>query len=261
MRSWTEDRRIRLAVLLMPLAAFATGCVASGRKVRMEKLSGSHVAIAQKLIRQQRLQEALGQANLAIQEWKKNPDAYLVRGQVHFGIQEYARAIEDFTTADDLRPPFADALTWRGWARAESGDAEGAERDWKRALEDTTFLTPEKVYLNLALLYQQTGRTAEANENLEQAVTVNPAYSRGHFELGKARQEAGNASGAIVSYMAALGGMNDSPDLNLRLGLVLESTGEGARAREYFKRVLELAPDGNEASTAREHLSRLEKSS
>jgi len=38
---------------------------------------------------------------------------------------------------------------------------------------------------------------------------------------------------------------------------MLERSGDGARAKEHFKRVIELAPDGPEASTAREHLKRL----
>lgn len=265
MRSSTDRRRVPQILLpllvLGAMVAASTGCMGSAKKSRLLKMSSSHVAVAQKLFTQQRMQEALGMANRAIEESKKNPEAYLVRGQILFAIEEYDRAIDDFTAANDLRPPFADALSWRGWTKAETGDMEGAEKDWKRALEDTTSLTPEKVYLNLALLYQRTGRKSLAMENLERAVTVNPAYSRGHFELGKARQEAGNTSGAIVSYEAALGGMKDSPDLNLRLGLVLESSGEGARAREYFKRVLELDPEGTEATTARDHLKRLEPSS
>jgi len=248
-------------VILVALAAASPACMNGAKKARAQKMSASHVAVAQKLFQQERMQEALGMANRAIEDNKKNPEAYLIRGQVLFAIEEYDKAIADFTTANDLRDPFADALSWRGWTKAETGDYAGAEADWKHALEDTTSLTPEKVYLNLALLYEKTGRNSLAMENLERAVTVNPAYSRGHFELGKARQEAGNTSGAIVSYEAALGGMKDSPDLNLRLGLVLESSGEGARAREYYKRVLELDPNGVEATTARDRLKRLEPSS
>ena len=98
-------------------------------------------------------------------------------------------------------------------------------------------------------------------ENLEKSVVINPAYARGHYELGKMREEAGDASGAISSYQAALGGMRDSADLNLRLALALDSNGEGALAREHFKRVMELSPDSPEAAKAERHLKRLDSAS
>jgi len=55
--------------------------------------------------------------------------------------------------------------------------------------------------------------------------------------------------------------MKNSADLNLRLALALERSGEGAKAREYFKRVIEINPTGPEAATARDHLSKLESPS
>jgi tetratricopeptide (TPR) repeat protein len=262
MKSSTEARHgARLVAGFLVAVALMAGCGQSAKKDRREKMSRSKVAIANRLFQMGRAQEALGQANQAIEEWGKNPQAWLVRGQILFAIQEYDRAIADFTTAISHRPGYADALSWRAWARVEKGDFAAAEADWKKALEDTTSLTPEKIYLNLGKLYDRTGREEEALESLQKAVTVNPAYSRGHYELGKAREMRGNTSGAIASYQAALGGMNESSELNLRLAMILEKTGDGARAREHFQRVIELDPDGPEADTARDHLKRLDLAS
>jgi tetratricopeptide (TPR) repeat protein len=261
MKFLTESRRLGAWIAVALVLTASTACFSSGKKIRAMKLSASHVAIANKLFQQQRMQEALGQANQALQLWGKNPYAYLMRGQIYFGIREYERAIVDFTSANDLRDPFGDALNWRGWTRTEIGDMEGAEEDWNLALQDTRFLTPEKIYFNLALLYRKQGKSPQSLKNLEKAVIVNPAYARGHFELGKMREESGDSSRAIISYEAALGGMRNSADLNLRLALVLESNGEGARAREHFKRVIALSPDSPEASKAAAHLKNLDSAS
>ena len=258
MKSSNRSLRVLAAVAAACLLA---GCVSAEKRIRSEKRSASHLALAEKLLEQRRSQEALAQADLALKEWKKNPDAWFVRGEINFSMGAYVAAIDDFTSAIGLRPVFTEARSWRAWARIESGDLRGAEEDYRTALQDRIYPTPEKIRLNLGLLLIRTGREEEGVAELKEAVRLNPAYARGHYEVGKVHERSGNISGAIVSYQAALGGMKDSADLNLRLALALERSGEGAKAREYFKRVIEINPTGPEAATARDHLSKLESPS
>jgi Tfp pilus assembly protein PilF len=258
MKFSTESRRVAAAAVLLLAFLGGLACVTSQRKIRHQKRSAAHVALARRLIEQHRLHEALTQTNLALEEWKKNPAAFHVRGQIRFGLELYLQSVDDFTQAMEFGEDVTESLVWRAWARAESGDFAAAEHDWLKALGDPHYPTPEKIHLNLALYYLRDGRRDNAVSHIERAVQMNPAYSRGHYELGKLRQESGDLDGAIVSFQAALGGLKNSPEVNLRLALVLEESGEGARAREHFKRVIELSPDGPEADTARDHLKRLE---
>jgi len=261
MRSSINARAILAAGLGAALFVSGPACAASEKKIRAQKRSDTHLALAQKLMEENRLPEALNQADLALQESKKNPDAYMARGQIEFLRTEYARSIDDFTQALHYRPIFTEARSWRAWAYIESGNLAAAAQDYREGLNDRTYLTPEKLHLNLALLLYRTGRDAEGLQELKLAVATNPAYARGHYELGKALEKNGDLKSALGSYEAALGGMKDSADLNLRIALALEKSGEGGRAREHFKRVLEISPDGPEAPTARDHLKRLEASS
>ena len=258
MRFWTEARVMTAAAAALAVAVTIPACVSARKKEIHQKLSASHVALAGKLIEQGRMREALTQANMALDEWGKNPEAWFVRGQVDFGLGIYSTAIQDFTTAMSYRDNFTEALSWRAWANSESGNPDAAEKDWKQALKDPRYPYPEKIELNLGLLYLKNGREAEGMTHLQRAVSLNPAYARGHYELGKVQQEKGDLNAATLSYEAALGGMHDSADVNLRLAIVLERRGEGARATEYFKRVIELQPDGPEADTARDHLKHLD---
>jgi tetratricopeptide (TPR) repeat protein len=265
MRSSTNRRPgLRAAAAAAAAAALLPAllaCASPQKRMRAEKRSGSHLALARKLMEQQRFQEALGQADLALHEMKKNADAWLVRGQVRFGLGDYGPAVEDFSRALELKPAMTEALSWRAWAHIESGDAARAEADYRTALKDRTYPTPEKLHLNLGMLLLKVGREAEAVREMERAVALNPAYARGHYELGKIKDRSGDTGSALVHFQAALGGMKDSADLNLRLAIALERTGDGVRAREHFKRVLELAPSGPEAATARDHLKRLDSPS
>jgi len=261
MRSSINARAVLAAGLGAFLFAGSAACASSEKRISAQKRSDTHLALAQKLMEENRLPEALNQADLALEEAKKNPEAYMTRGQIEFLRTEYQRSIDDFTLALRYRPLFTEARSWRAWAYIESGSLAEAERDYREGLNDRTYLTPEKLHLNLALLLYRTGRDAEGLEELRLAVATNPSYARGHYELGKALERSGDLKSALASYEAALGGMKDSADLNLRIALALEKGGEGGRAREHFKRVLELSPDGPEALTARDHLKRLESSS
>lgn len=257
MKSSTERTLIFRGAALLALVVLLAACTSTRKQLTQEKLSATHVALAQELYKQERMQGALRQVHLALQKWQENPEAWFVRGQVHVWIREYARAVEDFSTALQYRSGFAEYLSWRALAHVMLENPDAAERDYMEALQDTTYMTPEKIYLNLGLLEKRRGRETEGLEYLEKAVTVNPAYSRGHYELGKTHDEAGNLSKAVIAYEAALGGLRDLTDLNLRLGIVLDKMGEGHRAKQYLQRVIELAPDGPEAETARTHLQRI----
>ncbi|MBI3448444.1 MAG: tetratricopeptide repeat protein [Acidobacteria bacterium] len=261
MRFSTSSRAALAAALLLPLALASGGCVSADKKIRAAKRSDSHIALAQKLMGDNRLPEALNQADLAIQEAKKNPEAWMTRGEVEFMRSEYDKAIEDFTAAIDRRPQFTEARSWRAWAYVEKGNFPAAEADYREGLTDRTYFTPEKLHMNLGLLLLRMGRESEGLAELKESVASNPAYSRGNYELGKVLERNGDLRGALAAYESALGGMKDSADLNLRFAIALERNGDGGRAREHFKRVIELSPNGPEAPTARDHLKRLEASS
>jgi tetratricopeptide (TPR) repeat protein len=253
-----EQRRALCATALIAVIVAGTACLNSDKKIREGKRSDSHIALARKLIEQRRLHEALTQVNMAIDEWEKNPDGHFLRGQIHFGLGMYDIAIADFSRAMDLHEDFTEALSWKAWAEAESGDSVAAERDWTKALANPIYPSPEKIHLNLGMLLISKGRREDGISHLRRAVAQSPGYARGHFELGKVLEEDGDLKQAAAAFQAALGGMKDSPEVNLRLALVLEKQGSGALAKEHFKRVIELSPEGPEAELARDHLRRLD---
>jgi Tfp pilus assembly protein PilF len=255
---FSTDRRRFLVPVLLLAALGAAACVSPEKRVRTEKNSERHLALARKYMEMNRYAEALGQIEQALEADRKNADAILLRGQINFAQGRYAEAIADMDRTLAIRPAFTEVLSWRAWAKIESGDLPGAEADYRKALEDRIYPTPEKLWMNLGLLLIKEGRDSEGAEALRKAVQANPAYSRGHYELGKVQEQGGNVTGALISYQAAIGGMKDSADLNLRLGLMLEKNGDGSAAKAHFKRVLEISPTGPEAPTARDHLRRLE---
>ena len=93
----------------------------------------------------------------------------------------------------DLDPYYSDAHNFLGAVYQEQDRLADAEREYRRALENPAYPTPEKVYLNLGLLYAEQGRHEEAIDTLRRAVEINTRYYQGHFELAALLDRAGQA--------------------------------------------------------------------
>ena len=133
--------------------------------------------------------------------------------------------------------------------------------EYNKALEDLTFPTPEVIYLNIGKLYRLKGNNDEALANLKKSVTMNTSFAAGYYELGKTYEKLGKDSDALKAYQDALVGMDENPDLNLRLGLALAKAGNGTKAKVHLEKVIKLAPDGPEATQARDAIRKLQPTS
>jgi tetratricopeptide (TPR) repeat protein len=93
--------------------------------------------------------------------------------------QQHLRDLENqrHETSEAFRPP-AETLLALGSAQFRDGDAQGAEANWKAAVE----VNPKygEAHNNLAVIYMQTGRLAEAEAELRLAekngFQVNPQF-------------------------------------------------------------------------------------
>ncbi len=65
----------------------------------------------------------------------KNATDYCKRGDIFNHLREFDRAIEDYTSAIQLKPDNGGAYFLRGCAWAEKGNAEQAVIDWKKSIQ------------------------------------------------------------------------------------------------------------------------------
>jgi tetratricopeptide (TPR) repeat protein len=79
---------------------------------------------------------------------------------------------------------------------------------------------------------------------------------RAHVEAGDRAFDAGDYGRAADEYLAAYQRI-PLPDLLYNLGQCYRLAGDGARAIEYYRRYLAVAPSGAAADKAREHIARL----
>jgi tetratricopeptide (TPR) repeat protein len=108
---------------------------------------------------------------------------------------------------------------------------------------------PSRVQLHddVAVLYLELGRAAEAAAHFEAAVALTPESAAAHFNLGTAQTMAGRLEEAIGHYQRALQIRPDYALAHNNLGNVLLRLGQSEEALRHFRDALRLDPSNAEA--------------
>lgn len=139
---------------------------------------------------------------------------------------QYARAVESYRKAYELRPGFMEAQYNLGMALRKQGDIGGAEQAFRKSIEDAA-----------------------------KQKKVNPDAQN---MLGILLRERGEDKGAYDAFRKAIlqsGG--DLPVAHYNLGVLLEHMERSREAVPEYRTYLRLSPRGKNADAARERLKRL----
>ena len=132
------------------------------------------------------------------------------------------------------------------------GAINGQLADWKEAekcCRHATRLAPQHPMsrYNLAIALLQQNRPAEALDELEQAVNLQPDFFNAHLELGNAYGLIGSHDRAIRHFIKAIGSNPESALAHLHLAHALRDTGQLDEAITHYERSIELQPGNAEA--------------
>jgi tetratricopeptide (TPR) repeat protein len=140
-----------------------------------------------------------------------------------------------------------------GFAAERAGDADGAIRQYERALQ----LNPDNPHAHerLAhLLYHAKHQRDAALEHGRQAVRLNPASGQAHFVLGQILLSEGDSQGAARELLSAERGVQEATDPNYTalaaeslLGLALLMTGDAKASSDHLREAIRLDPTLPEA--------------
>ena len=100
---------------------------------------------------------------------------------------------------------------------------------------------------NLGVLATRENRFADAVEDFERALRLNPSYLLTLTNLGNAYRAQKRWSDARGIFEQAVGISPDDAEANYGLGMVLAETDETGKAEEHLKRALRMRPDYPEA--------------
>jgi superkiller protein 3 len=230
-------------------------------KMKPRERAASHLKVAQSFYMAGRYGEALSSVESSIREDSSYVPAHQLRGQILVSLDKLEDAVKEFDRALQIDKKYTEARNWKGYVLVQLKRNDEAMAEFKKALEDLTYPTPEMIHLNIGKLHRLMGHNDLAVASLKESVSLNPSFASGYYELGVTYEKMGKDPEALRAYQDALVGMDNSPDLNLRLGLALAKSGNAPKAKEHFEKVIKLAPDGPEAVQARDAMKKLQPTS
>ena len=185
---WTPDMEARVALLrraldIMPHFAESLRLIG-----RVQQLEGDHRAAVETLTRALKIAPDTG--------------VYVTRGHSLSALGDHDRAIDDYTRALEINPNHVDALWWRGQAKFQKGDREGAIVD----LEEQARLHPKnyKSLSVLAELYYATRQFEKSIATATRALELKASYGRALVMRGLSRLATGARAEATADLEQAL---------------------------------------------------------
>lgn len=159
-----------------------------------------------------------------------------------------------FPNPDDGNVPET-ALDWfeRGCAADASAETYA---EAIAAYQNAIRLDPRfaDAHCNLGTVYYNQGRRKEARACYERAAQIDPDHVEANYNLGSLLDEENQNEAAMRCYKICMRADPMYADVQLNLALLYEKMGIRRRAKEHWRRYVQLEPTGNWAEIARKHL-------
>jgi tetratricopeptide (TPR) repeat protein len=177
-------------------------------------------------------------------EKKQQAEEYLEQGNAYAFQDDYAKAIELYNKAIELKPDFEFAYNNLGNAYSKRGDYAKAIELYSKAIELN--LKDPVVYNNMGNTYYEQGDYAKAIESYSKAIELNPDDASAYNNLGNVYEKKGNYSKAIESFHKAIELEPDEAKVHYNLGNLYCDQGDYSKAIESYSKAIELNPDDTE---------------
>ena len=169
-----------------------------------------------------------------------HPEVHFTFASIHEAGGDLAKAAEAYGKVVDLAPGFLPGLVNLAACLVETGAYSAAFAIYDRALK----LAPENpvIHQGLALAFTKLRRYDRALSHHEFL-----ANQRGELpdlmELAGARDQAGDAEGALKAYRAAMKLIPNITPLHVTMARLQQTQGNSAAARRHIEQALEADPD------------------
>lgn len=192
-------------------------------------------------------------------EWTPNdPKIYNALGLIYFRQQKYSRAIEAFQKTLQLDPNFADAHNNLGKVYAQMGNWDKAIMEYREALANSFYRTPELAHYNLGEALLAKGDNINAVKEFHSAIQIRPKFSPALNKYGIALYRMNRNQEAIKRLTQAIESAPDFIDPYLNLGIVYMKLDNRPEAVQQFRFVVEHSLDETQILDAERYLEMLE---
>lgn len=247
-----------LSVLLV--SALLTSCFGGGKSsepdVNKEELYKDEKALAVASLRRGNFQQALKDIDKAqALHQKEDPEIYLIRGAIYFGLKDYPIAESNYKRALEIKPGYTQASFNLCGLYLKESKFDAAIAECGKVVSDPVFNARENAYTTIGLAYFNKGDIASARDNYEKALQINPAFVYAHNELGKLYMATGREGEAIDEFQLAVSGLPTYEEAYYNLGLAYLKIDDRENACQSFAEVIRLSPNSEFGINSKRYLS------
>ncbi len=170
------------------------------------------------------------------------------------GMEDYPEAIRRHRAVIQEQPGNALAHYHLGFAYGVMGQHQLELSEYQKAI--SLGLDDWQLFLNLGLLYLETGQLRDATEVLTLATLLGPDHAEAHFNLGLAYEKRGMLGAAEQQMLLSLEIDPDQVDAHNTLGAIYAEEGKYMRASQEWQEIVQANPD---YAPARANLNILER--
>jgi tetratricopeptide (TPR) repeat protein len=182
------------------------------------------------LVKAGRGPEAAERARKLVTDSPSDPDAHFTMG-LALSEQDYAEAIRSFRRALELAPRHVLAR----YNLALVLNRADRQAEATQELERTIAIEPRpEAHYQLGVIYWHRGDLDRAAEALRAAIAAEPRYADAHYTLGAVLKARRDWAGAADALRRAIALQPDLSAAHYSLAQVLELSGDAGGAREHF---------------------------
>ncbi len=207
-----------------------------------------------------------GKNSLALNEFFKgeklfpdDPEMKNAIGLTYMRMRNYEKAEKYPKEAVALKKDFSEAYNNLGLLYSTMGRSEEAIKNYKKALENVLYSTPERAYNNLGIEYEKKGEIGMAKKAYIRAMNISPTFPLPSFNLGRVLLAEGNLDGAINQFRKAISLHSGYVSAYFQLGKAYLKKKDYKRALVNFKAVERMSTTGEVKEMAREYIDLIEK--
>jgi type IV pilus assembly protein PilF len=205
-----------------------------------------YVAMAQEYFRLGQMDAALQRAEHGVKVDGRNAKARYMLAFLYQRLGETARAETQFREAVALDPKNPDIRNALGTFYCGQRRFDEADAEFRRALDNPLYATPEVALLNAAVCARQAGDATKAADDLSRAVAANPRFGPAIYEQARLRYDQGDfkaAKGHLDRYFEVA---PVAPQALLLAVRVERRLGNRKRAETYAQTLRRQFPDSSE---------------
>ena len=205
---------------LILVASILAGCASSGGgsdgtpqmdSTRAQAIARIHTELAASYYERTQYSIALQEVGVALQADGNFAPAYAMRALVRMQLREDEQADADFLHSLDLDSSSSETHNNYGWFMCQRGRAKESIAQFREALKNPLYTTPETAYVNLALCSKKAGVLKDVENNLQRALIMRPEMPDALYGLAEWYFDKGDYAGAKSYFLRFSQGV---PELN-----------------------------------------------